>query len=407
MSTTFTSRFALSAICLACASAALAQSGDLSSTGSTKTPDWVTHNGNASHTGHVPLMTRPADFRVRWTTSLPAASQGYNPAATGNGSAFISNKVWFETGRLYALDLTAGRIKWAREFLSPVYGGIPIMNAPAYKKGVAYVSTGGHEDAALWGFDADTGTQKFRSSIEAQWETYYAPTPFGDSLYMNGGYYGGAYSFRALDGGRNWFTSLPQYDHWTPAVDRRFVYAYTTQLDIIDRSTGAIVTTIPDPNFGWMGYSVGCAPVLGSRNNVLVTQGSRMISFDLGQRRVAWEAPVTTGYYALNQLSLADGVIYYANGGTVEMRDEADGRLKAAWTPPNGGTIESTILVTKNLFFVSTSNGTYAVSRINPTGYRWHSSAHGHLSMSKDGILVIVGNDGTMTGVQTQPEPMR
>lgn len=404
MSTSVSFRFLVSSALLMCAVASQAQPARAASSPA-EASEWATHNGNASHDGYVPLVTKPANFRVLWTTSLPAGNHGYNPAATGDGSAFISNKVWFETGLFYALDLTSGQVRWQHEFHSPVYGGVPIMNAPAYKNGVAYVSTGGHEDAALWGYASQTGAQKFRSSIEAQWETYYAPTPFGNSLYMNGGYYGGAYSFRARDGRRNWFTSLPQYDRWTPAVDAEHVYAYTTQLDIIDRRTGAIAASIPDPNFEWMGYSVGCAPVLGSLNNVLVTQGSRMVSFDLGQRKVAWEAPVTTGYYEINQISLANGVIYYANGGTVEMRNEADGGLLRAWTPPQGGAIESTILVTQNLFFVSTSNGTYAVDRQKPVGYRWKSSAHGHLSMSKNGTLVIVGADGTVTGVQTQTTP--
>lgn len=276
------------------------------------------------------------------------------------------------------------------------------MNAPAYKNGMAYVSTGGHEDAALWGYDAATGEQVFRAPIAAQWETYYAPTPFGESLYMNGGYYGGAYSFDSRGGQQKWFVNQPQYDHWTPAVDSQYVYAYTTELQLLNRKTGALAAVIPDPNFDWWGYSVGCAPVLGSQRNVLVTQAHRMVSFDLDKRAVAWEVPVTGGYYEMNQLSLADGTIYYGQGDKVEIRGENDGQLLSTWAVPNGGSVESTIVLTKNLFIVSTSSGTYAVSRKSPTGFRWHIKAHGQLSLSREGMLVIVASDGTVTGVQTR-----
>jgi outer membrane protein assembly factor BamB len=362
-------------------------------------PDWATHNGNAQHTGYVPMSTKPSTFQVKWTKKLPVTG-GLNIAATGGGNAYVSNTVWFATGYLFALSLVDGSVRWSHEYTSPTYGGIPIMNAPAYHNGMAYVSTGGHEDAALWGYDATTGVQAFRAQISAQWETYYAPTPLTNTLYMNGGSYGGAYGFIARDGATRFFTGLPQYDHWTPAVDDSYVYAYTTQLDILDRRTGVIVKTISDPNFEWWGYSVGCAPVIGDRRDIIVVNAHRMVSFNLDTHSISWVQAVDAGYYDLNQLSLANGTIYYGSGNTVSMRDEADGHLLSNWIAPNGATVESTVVVTSNMFFVSTSGGTYAVDRKNPTGYRWQTAAHGQLSLSREGVLLISGTDGVVTAIQ-------
>jgi outer membrane protein assembly factor BamB len=387
----FVRGFAAIAVCAASAGAAHAQ----------LQPDWATHNGNERHTGYVPMTLNPANFKVRWSVTLPGGLSGYNPAATGGGAAYISDKAWFSVGHFFALDLATGNLLWSHEYTSATYGGIPIMNAPAYRKGMAYVSTGGHEDAALWGYDATTGAQAFRAPIAAQWETYFAPTPYGAALYMNGGAYGGAYSFRATSGNQVWFATLPQYAEWTPAVDDQYVYAYTTQLDLINRRTGHVDKTIPDPRFNWGGYSVGCAPVLGSRGNVLVTQGGRLVNFDLALGNSSWEAPVTTGYYGeFSQPSLADGQVYYGKAALVQVFDEGTGHVLQSWSVPNGANIESTIILTKNLFFVSTSGGTYAVNR-QTAKVAWRTPEHGNLSLSSDGVLVIVGADGKVTAVQT------
>ena len=396
MTRSLRARLALSATALACtlfAHAAAHAAGP---------GDWTTHNANESHTGYVPMSTTPSKFSVLWSTQLATSGTGMNPPATGDGRAYVSDQVWFQTGHFYALNLADGTVQWSQQYTSPTYGGIPIMNAPAFRQGVAYVSTGGQGDAALWAYDAATGTQKFRAQIDAQWETYYAPTPGGSGLFMNGGTYGGAYDFNARTGARTWFAQLPQYDHWTPAVDDSYVYAYTTQLDIIDRKTGQIASSIADPNFAWWGYSVGCGPVLGSRQNVIVTQNQRLVSFDLASHTVAWETSVPTGYYELNQPSLADGTIYYGKGSTVYLLDEADGHLVGTWTVPNGGSVESTVVVSKNQFFVSTSTGTYAVNRKNPGGSTRQVAAHGQLALSKEGVLVIAATDGTVTGVSVR-----
>ncbi|MBT9597582.1 MAG: PQQ-like beta-propeller repeat protein [Vitreoscilla sp.] len=361
--------------------------------------DWATHNGNARHTGYVPMITKPETFFVKWKKKLKV-SGALNIAATGGGNAYVSDQVYFQTGHLYALSLADGSIVWSHEFTSNTFGGIPSMHAPAFHNGMAVVSTGGHEDAALWGYDAATGDLKFRSQISAQWETYLAPTPFANTLYMNGGYYGGAYGFNSRNGGQRWFTGLDQYDHWTPAVDNDYVYAYTTHLDVLDRRTGAIVKTIADPGFEWWGYSVGCAPVLGDQGEVLVTNAHRLVSFDLATNSINWVQPVDAGYYALNQISLANGIIYYGKGNFVTVRKESSGKQVALWQAPAGATIESAVVVTKNLFFVSTDAGTYAVDREALTGFVWKNASHGQLSLSREGVLLITSADGVVTAVQ-------
>jgi hypothetical protein len=361
--------------------------------------DWVTHNGNALHDGNVGGVLRARDFSVRWTTTIPGGLP-LHAAATGGGLAFVSQSVWFQLASLNALDLNDGHLVWSHSFSSPVYGGIPILNAPAARDRITWISTGGQEDAALWGFDAASGTQLFRTPLGNQWENYLAPTPFGKAVYSEDGSYGGLSAFAASSGSKKWAAAMPQYDSWTPAVDSRNVYTYTTSLQVHNRSTGELAFEIADPAFIWNGYSVRCAPAIGSQNDAVVTQGGRIVAFDLANRSIRWQK--AGGYQG--QVSIAGGQVVVAKGSTVEAIDEADGTTIASWQAPAGDTaIVSTILLTRNLMFVSTDVATYAVPRSGMSGAAWQIRKSGQLSLGGNGLLLIAGSDGTVTAVDTHP----
>lgn len=89
-----------------------------------------------------------------------------------------------------------------------------------------YAAVTGHQDTALWAFDANTGAYVHKSAFEGQWPQVMAPTVYGDQVYTGGGYYGGmTYSFSTADGSRTWAHSAGGvWDMFTPAVDDRYVY---------------------------------------------------------------------------------------------------------------------------------------------------------------------------------------
>lgn len=375
----------------------------VSSTHAGPLPDWSTHNGNASHTGYVNVTLNPADFKPHWVYKLPSTWDGYHTAATGAGAAYISSKGRYQVAHLHAIDLRTGKARWVQEFPGKSGEGVYSITAAAYSSGGAYVTTGGYGDAALWRYDSASGTVQFQSPIGAQAEEYLAPTPFGKFVYINGGEYGGAYSIHSKSGAQAWFKQLAQYDNWTPAVDAKYVYAYTTQLDVIDRSTGEVKKSIPDRRFNWNGYSVGNAPVLGTNNQLFVTQANRLIKFDLESDRVAWERPVGPETEVAGQLTLSNGQIYHGRGNAISIRSETDGRLVRNWYVPGGGLIKSNVLAVSNMFFVSTTEGTFAVNLHGEPGYLWKHKAQGQISLSSEGILIITSNEGTVTAIKTLP----
>lgn len=354
--------------------------------------EWVTHQGGPRHTGHVAVTADPVVFRELWSRR-PMGTSALNAVATGGDRVFATSDAYFGSQTMVALDAGSGTQLWAHDF-----GAIHSVHPPAFGGDRVYVTTGGHSDSFLWSFAAATGTVLFRSSYGNQWSRYYAPVVEGETVFMAGGYYGGMYAFDATDGAEIWFSQTNQYEAWTPAVADGKVYAYTGSynpgVSIVNAATGAGLGFIEDPSFNWNGWSMNVAPALGSRDNLLATQGGRLVSFDLQAGAVGWQR---TGNYEGN-VTIANGQLYVFNNRQLEVRSEADGALRWIWIPPSGQPRWTTI-VTDNLLFVSTDSATWAID-LAEQKHTWSYPAGGRLALSAAGILFIAQDDGTLTAIQ-------
>jgi uncharacterized protein YjdB len=353
---------------------------------------WATHQGNARHTGYVPVTADPLAFDSLWARS-PLGSTSLNPVTEGDGKLFISGYAYFGGQTLAAVDARSGSGGWSHSF-----GTIHGVHPPAFGNGRVYATTSGHQDSYLYAFDAASGAVAFREPYGNQWSRYFAPVVVGQTVYMAGGYYGGMYAFASTDGEQRWFANTNQYDEWSPAVDNGRVYAYTgsytPRLQVHDAVTGAELFNIPDPGFQWNGWSMRGSPAVGSMNNVLVTQAGRLVSFNLQSRTIGWQR--TSGF--TGNVTVAEGMLYVINNGQVEARNESDGSLVWVWIPPAGQTTTGTIVATRNLLFVSTESRTYAID-IAARAATWSYPAGGHLAVGRDGILFIAQESGMLTAV--------
>jgi hypothetical protein len=358
-------------------------------------PEWVTYQGNASHSGYVAVTLDSTKFSEAWIATIWSGTP-LNPVTAGDGNVFVSTNSYFGKQLLAVLDAKNGSLKWSYDF-----GAIHSVNPPAYSNGRVYVTTGGHSDSFVWCFSADSGDPVFKSAYSNQWSHYFAPTIVDDALYMAGGYYDGAYRFNAINGDQIWFASLNQYDQWTPAIRDGLVYAYTgsysPKVSVLNVADGSVVYEIPDPNFSWNGWSMNIAPALGSQNDLLATQNNRLISFDLQGRVIRWEQ---TGTYTGN-VTTGNGVLYVINNSQIEARAESDGSLLWVWIAPDG-IPTGNIIVTKNLLFVSTDATTYAVN-LRTHDQVWSYPKGGQLALSKQGILLISGQDGKVAAIAVKP----
>ena len=369
----------------------------------TKVPDWATFQGNAAHTGYVPVTLNPAKFRQAWTWSrqMDDPIGGINSVVAADGKVFVTKDVYFGEGVACALDEANGTVTWHRSL-----GSVPAMNPPAVADGRLYFSTTGHQDTFLWTLDAATGAFVRKSQFEGQWPNILAPTIYDGQAYVNGGYYGGqVYAFSLTDGSltKAWSTAGDD-DMSTPAVDADHVYYYTgSGLQIWSRRTHGSVAFISDPFATNWGYSYHAAPALGSRQNVVAFAGSAfsgrasanveqfedrvLSSFNVASKSFEW---ATSSAYKTAP-AIAEGVIYAAGGSplTLDALDEATGRVLWSWKGGNGdASFHRNIIVTRNLLFVSTDRAVYAVDLKTHLPV-WSYPEPGMLALSASRMLYI------------------
>jgi outer membrane protein assembly factor BamB len=355
--------------------------------------DWSGFQGNAAHTGFVPVALEPAKFTVRWKYEAPSVN-GFqltiSDIATSAGRLYFSTRNFWEDGRfpghdLYVFNEHDGTQLWAHDFGNLTTPG---TNPPGVANGKVYVSAGSHESAAMFAFDAANGTLLFSAPGASQWEHYLAPVVVGGSVYSEGGTYGGMFAFDADTGVRQWFTPLLQISDWTPAVDADNAYVFMDNaLEIIDRRTGARVRRIPGP---LNSSGMGATPLIASPGNVIGT-GSNLASFDTAKGEMRWT--VRERFHEGTAYDNGEIFVLSADFLALEVRNETDGRLLWSWAQPAPiADWRGNILLTQNLVFVSTDNATFAIDRTTHETV-WTQPFSGKLTLSANGVLYI--NSGT------------
>jgi hypothetical protein len=360
-------------------------------------PDWTMFQGNAAHTGYVPVDLDPNSFSTRWQTpaiDIPVSyATNLNTLTESNGQLFIGGGT-----TLYARKELDGSAVWQYDFAGLAN---PSVNPPSAANGIVYVAAGQQQSTYMFAFNAANGTLVFKSPMSSQWEHYLAPTIGPQGIYTNAGSYGGLYGFDTA-GQQLFFANMAQTSQWTPAVDANAVYTYTGDaLKVLDPVTGAVRSSIADPTYQNYIYEINGSPVLGAPGSVFAADyansgingggiGNTLLDFNVTSGSIAWkntgDYPSTPAYHA--------GVLYVANNNPVrlEARAEADGTLLWSWVPPQAGDtgFVSETLLTNTMIFVSTNLATYGIDTSTHQTV-WSYPLVGKLALSRSGILYIEG----------------
>ena len=329
---------------------------------------WAMFQGDAGHTGYMPLKLDANMFSHMWTV---APDSGNSTSAIAiDGKVFVSNN-----GKLFSLDMQDGEKLW---FL-PLEGG---HAAPSFGNDMIYVHTNwGH----LYGVDADTSELLFQTSNDTQGAYFNAPTIYGENIYMDEGNDGGMLAKNALDGTTLWSTNnqakWPAY--WEPAVDDQYVYApYYTDLTIRDKITGELIYTIENAEVK--------TPVLRKNGDVLTykNSGRDIKSFRIGDQSVTWTASASS---IPKIIGVGGGIVAAVTKNTVEVFNEITGVKRWKWSSTIGS-LNDQLIITATHMFVCSDTKTVAID-LNSKQEVWSYPAGGKLSIGHQGVLMI--SDGS------------
>lgn len=351
---------------------------------------WTTYQGNAAHTGYVPLNLDVGKFRKVWESVLKEGVS-LQQVTAADGMVFVSQDGYFTGQDFIVVNALDGKTKWQLTF-NDIYS----VNPAAYDDGKVYFQTVNNDgDTWLRAYEAATGSPIFQAPFGAQWENYSAPTIVDHTVYMNGGSYGGMYAFAGSTGREKWFNdNLPQVDGWTPAVDGKYAYTYLDNtLSFVKRSTGELAGTIEGAPFNRKMLSArGQSVVLGSQHDALGFGNNRLTSFDLKAGTVRW----TRDEGFNSQPALASGMIYVVRNGTFAVLSERSGKQLWMWSTPND-TLDGPVIVTNSHAFVASENSTFAID-LNTHQMVWSYPLGGALSLS-DGTLYIASRTGHLAAI--------
>jgi outer membrane protein assembly factor BamB len=157
---------------------------------------WTTYQGNALHTGYVPVTLDASQFTKSWSVPIGDSGAALQQATEADGMVYVSQSGYFSDQGLYVLNAQDGSVLWNLPFPN-----IFSVNPPAYDNGKVYIQTVNNSgDTWVRAYEASSGTQVFQAAADAQWENYLAPTIVDHTLYVDGGTYGGMYSFNGRTG---------------------------------------------------------------------------------------------------------------------------------------------------------------------------------------------------------------
>ena len=385
--------------------------------------DWEGYNGNAAHTGYVPVTLDASKFTRRWSrknTGSTAANTSISPLVTANGYVYFNEEMaiddagerfkYIYTYRLSALSETDGAPAWQTE-LKPDY----VLGAPGVA-GNRLVMAGvndAHTFDALSGARLAVAKQPNTNGLLIAPSTLTAPTLFGGNAYLGGN--NDVMRLDATTAQNRWSSSLDlpklgNVDEWTPAVNATTVYSNAagilTAFNIADGSKRFSVA-VPGQVLGGSNKSaLRQAPVLVDDNTVLLlnqrpfpgTSVDNSLSLvDAGNRSVRW----TVNGRFTTQPVVARGVLYIGNdsGKAIEARSVSDGAV--LWTWPLASVDEEALngdlIVTNNLLFVAGGKSTHALDLASHQAV-WSYHLSGTLSLSRNGVLYIRSAQGTYAG---------
>lgn len=374
-----------------------------------KVKDWETQQRNAAHNGYVAVAYKTADFGQAWTIST--APYRVSSVAASRGVVIFNTQATSGNVLTKAVNTADGTSKWTFD-----HGSSNYFSGPSYSSGrvasmVMSISSG---SIPLQVLDATNGASLRRFTYASQFSNGGTPTPLGNDLYFQAGYYGNVvYAGNAVTGDAEWTRDTTAaaegyvQEGESVAADNDYVYFFGGgNLFALARATGAVAKKIRNPYFTLFGYSYfgsyNGGPILDGTGRIITFSdqfsltttgpGIRLTAFSLASDTPLWR---TTRAYTGNPAVRLDRM-FAARGdnATIDIIDVQDGSVVASIDlGGDKGTLSSNIVVTGSHLFVSNGTSTFAID-LQASTYPivWTAPKGGSLAITPDNYLIVTGN---------------
>ncbi|KTC67940.1 outer membrane biogenesis protein BamB [Legionella birminghamensis] len=353
---------------------------------------WGMYQGNAAHTGYVPIVIDTAKIKQIWSVDVgqdgfPGMNTEIHQASIGHKYVFVSRYNYGQANSLEAFSFEDGHVVWSVDLNHLA------VQPSAYSDGVVYVQTvyGDSRKTRLWAFDENSGEYLFSSQFLAEYQSYKAPVIDNDKVYASGGFRAGIVAFNAHKAGRLWFTHFDRYgEEATAAVNEKYVLYYNACVMYkLDKNTGDILSKIQDDYCEWK-RDYDPTPVLFGNDFAFVTSNQYLTKFNLAEDKVE---------FAINNVSsnpsVDDKKVYVIKDSQLTAINAETGDVVWSIDASDFRKVED-LVVTKNLVFVSDRKKTRAYSKSKKHELVWQADVGGKLSLSSKGLF-IVSHSGTLT----------
>ncbi len=332
---------------------------------------WQTVGSDGQHTGFNPNETGRPPLAPLWSKVL--GTGGLWPVVYENGTLFA-----IQGGTLYALDPTAGTTKWTRA----LGDGTILMNVgmPTASGYVFAGESGNSGNTFLYVVDETSGNLVQTFPFASQWERYWAPLVVGTKVYFDGGSYGGMYGYDTATASQIFFTSLDQYDSWSPAIFNGALYSFINgHFRAMDPTTGTVTWTLSVP-YAWTGYSMNTATVFGAKYAYIISPPT-LYAIDPTAQATVW----SDGANYASMPAYANGQVFGIGNQNLRVLDAVSGTL--LWTFAGDGKLTYPPAVANGFVYVASDANTYAID-LNTRAQVWTTATGGWLSIAGGDLFI-------------------
>jgi outer membrane protein assembly factor BamB len=333
--------------------------------------DWISDDGNASHTNSLAIRTTPANYHVAWETTYASDPQMQYWMPDGlviaEGRVFSAVNIILKYPPLHermvitSWDVETGKTLWSFDH----HGWVKA----SYQNRTLLLQASGWDDHAIEAYDIKSSQMIYHAPIP---DNSSLLIPFGRQTYFtaNNNKIG---SFDAASGSLNWLNTLDPGKIFQSTMSINDDYIVVRDFDnirVLGRNDGKEISKIWVPDTVYQ-QRYGFEPaVLDDKNAYALFQEdsershrATLYAFDLQTHKIKWRVP---GQYQSESLVLVDNMIYSFNDqlNTLNAINTDRGKIEWTWTFAAESLYSTAphMIATADTIFIPLHDRVYAVS---------------------------------------------